>query len=165
MSWYCNKIYLNIHKGYRCRSLITYRSTSKASRKNINNPFSRISLGGIAQLVSVCCLYLIYYMFEWLYFVSESAQGKICINKVTVHRGAYGHPIPSFLSWWRPLPTCICMYTLCSSALYLHCFAYWELSNETGWKSQCHRYNHPSQFYVAYAIGRMKLKHNTEKDQ
>lgn len=92
---------LNIHKGYRCRFLIRYWSTSKASRKNINNPFSCISVGGIAQLVSVCCLFLIYYTSEWLRFISESAHGKICINKVTVHGGAYGHPIPNVLRWCR----------------------------------------------------------------
>lgn len=147
MSWHHNKVYLNIHKGYRCRSLITYWSISKASRKNINNSFSCISVGGIAQLVSVCCLSLIYYTFEWLYFVSESAHGKICINKVTVHRGAYGHPIPSFLSWRRPPSTCMCKYPLCSSALSLSCFAHWEFSNESGWKALCPRYSHSSPLF------------------
>ena len=97
---------LNIHKGYRCRFLIKYWSTSKASRKNNNNPFSCISVGGLAQLVSVCCLFLIYYTFEWLHFTSESARGKICINKVTIHGRAYGHLTPNALRWCRQLCTC-----------------------------------------------------------
>lgn len=123
MSWHRNKVSLNIHKGYRCRSLITYWSRSKAT-SNINNSFSCISVGEIAQLVSVCCLSLIYYTFEWLHFASGSAHGKMCINKVRVHRRAHGQthtkllelrqisaylPVQE-LSWlFCPVPTLLCM--------------------------------------------------------
>lgn len=80
------------------------------------------------------CLFLIYYTFEWLHFVSESAHGKICINKLTVHRGAYGHPIASVLSWCKQLCTCMCML-FDTFNLSLYCFTHWEPSNEIGWQT------------------------------